>query len=159
MRLGGRVENAPDLINAAKHPVLHKRMVLARAIAKAWHVRIKHVGTDTLLSEIRRYLWIVRGRELMKSIRKGCDHCAKKTVRPAVPRMGDLPPERLTAYRTVFSDVSIDFFGPIEWRLLRPLGSDHRNPQNLKRYVLLLTCLVTRTVHLDYTVSESARSS
>ena len=79
--------------------------------------------------------------ELMKSMRKSCDHCAKKTARPAVPLMGDLPPERLTAYRPVFSDVSIDFFGPIDWRLMWPLGSDHRNPQTRKRYVLLITCL------------------
>ena len=145
MRLGGRAENEPDLAKAAKHPVLlHKKMVMARAIARAWHVRLKHVGTDTLLSEIRRYLWIIRGRELMKSIRKGCDHCAKKTVRPAVPRMGDLPPERLTAYRPIFSDVSIDFSGPIDWRLMRPLGSHHRNQPTRKRYVMLITCLATR---------------
>ena len=57
MRLGGRADNAPDLTNAAKHPVLlHKKMVLARAIARAWHVRLRHVGTDTLLSETRRLL-------------------------------------------------------------------------------------------------------
>ena len=157
MRLGGRADRAPDLNYAARHPVLlHRRMVLARAIAKAWHIRLKHVGTDTLLSETRRTVWIVRGRELMKSIRKACDHCAKRTVRPAVPRMGELPPERLMAYRPVFSDVSIDFFGPLDWRLMRPLGSDHRDPQTRKRYVLLVTCLATRAVHLDYTVSESA---
>ena len=96
------------------------------------------------------------GRELMKSIRKGFDHCAKKTVRPAIPWMGDLP-ERLTANRPVLSDGSIDFFGPIDWRLMLSLGSDHRNPQTRKRYVLLITCLATRAVHLDYTVSESAK--
>jgi len=37
------------------------------------------------------------------------------------------------------------------------LGSDHRNPQNRKRYMLPITCLATRAVHLDYTVSESAK--
>jgi hypothetical protein len=92
LRLGGRAGNAPDLDNAAKHPVLlHRKMVLARAIAEAWHVRLKHVGTDTLLSETRRSVWIIRGRELMKSIRKVCGHCQKQSVRPAIPRMGDLP--------------------------------------------------------------------
>ena len=90
------------------------------------------------LSETRYHVWIIRGRELMKSIRKGCDHCAKKTVRPTVPRMGDLPPERLRAYMPVSSGVSIDFFGPIDWWLMRPLGNVHRDVQTRKRYVLLI---------------------
>ena len=92
----------------------------------------------------------------MKSIRKACGHCQKQSARPAIPRMGDLPSDRLTAYRPVFTDVSIDFFGPIDWRLMRPLNSDHREKQKRKRYVLLVTCLATRAVHLDYVVSESA---
>jgi len=94
---------------------------------------------------------------LMNSKCKGCDHCAKKTVRPAVPRTGDLPADRLMAYRPVFSDVSIDFFEPIDWRLIRPLGSHPKDQKTRKRFVLLITCLVTRAVHLDYTVSESAK--
>ena len=112
-------------------------MSLARSIAEAWHVRLKHVGTDTLLSETRRSVWIIRGRELMKSIRKVCGHCQKQSVRPAIPRMG-FPP--------VFSDVSIDFFGPIDWRLMRPLSSDRRDPQTRKRYVLLVTSVKTHRI-------------
>ena len=91
------------------------------------------MGTDLVLHEIRLTIWIIWGCEQVKRVRKECDHLAKRrTVIPVVPREGNLPVERLRAYIPVFSEASIDFYGPVDWRLMMPLIENHReNPNRL----------------------------
>ena len=57
--------------------------------------------------------------------------------------MADLPEARFDS-RHAFSSVGLDFCGPVHVRLRR---------RTEKRYILLVTCLATRAVHLELTPS------
>ena len=61
--------------------------------------------------------------------------------------MGDLPAFRLDSYSPQFSDVEVDYFGPLE-------TSPGRN-RVLKRDGVIITCLVTRGVFLALAESLS----
>ena len=74
----------------------------------------------------------------MRNVTKRCVKCQKSSKNASSQRMGDLPEERVTI-AAPFSTSGLDVFGPYEvksGRLTR------------KRYVLLITCFVTRGVVL-----------
>ena len=54
--------------------------------------------------------------------------------------MSDLPVDRVTSDLPPFTDVGIDYFGPIEVK---------RGRHTVKRYGVIFTCLTSRAVHLE----------
>ena len=56
--------------------------------------------------------------------------------------MSQLPQSRLEAHTPPFTNVGIDFLGPLLVTVLR---------RRVRRYVCLFTCLVTRAIHLEIT--------
>ena len=75
----------------------------------------------------------------MRRALKRCKVCRKRRVRPEKPLMASLPRERLEDTRP-FNNVGIDYLGPLYVRKFR---------RTEKRYVLLITCLSTRAIHLE----------
>ena len=58
--------------------------------------------------------------------------------------MADLPSDRVTPHEVPFTNVGVDYFGPIEVKRAR---------SQIKRYGCLFTCLVTRAIHLEMAYS------
>lgn len=54
--------------------------------------------------------------------------------------MSDVPEERVVPDKAPFTDVGVDYFGPLEVRRGRTV---------LKRYGVIFTCLRSRAVHLE----------
>ena len=65
---------------------------------------------------------------------------------PVNPRMAHLPGERFDMSRP-FSSVGLDFLGPVRVK-------KYRNTE--KRYIMLVTCLVTSAIHLE--IAEALES-
>ena len=63
--------------------------------------------------------------------------------------MADLPSSRLRLHELSFSQVGIDYFGPLSVKLKR---------SNVKRYGCLFTCLTTRAIHLEVATDLSTSS-
>lgn len=59
-------------------------------------------------------------------------------------KMADLPIERITPDLPPFSNVGVDYFGPVEVRRGRSL---------VKRYGVIFTCTACRAVHLEVAYS------
>ena len=141
IRVGGRVGLAA-LPYDRRHPVLlPSRHPFSSKIVAAFHRRLNHVGTDFVLSHVRQHFWIVRGRELVKKIRRQCPDCVRELSKPAVQRMGDLPEARLAVHSPPFTFTAVDYFGPLE--------TEYGRGRTVKRYGALFTCLTTRAVYLD----------
>ncbi len=75
----------------------------------------------------------------MKKIRQTCPVCIRERDAPVGQLMGDLPAFRLDSYSPPFSHVATDCFGPLE-------TSPGRN-RVFKRYGVIITCLVTRSIY------------
>ena len=77
-----------------------------------------------------------------------CAFCRNRRAKPLQPKMADLPRHRFDMTRP-FKKVGLDFFGPLHVKKFRKIE---------KRWVLLITCLSTRAIHLELVESMDTDS-
>merc|ERR1712035_227070 len=100
---------------------------------------------------MRENFWIPKGRQGVKSTIKMCYTCKRLEGRPyQYPSPPPLPKERVEEARP-FEIVGLDYTGFIE-----VLNPDTKREQ--KVYVVLLTCAVTRAVHLELVTDLTAET-
>ena len=148
MRVGGRL-HASQLPLTTKHPaILPRHHDVTRLLVVSFHRQVLHSGADHTLNELRQAYWIPKARSTIKSYLQSCAVCKKRRCRPQPPLMGELPESRFDS-RHAFSSVGMDFFGPVQVRVGRKIE---------RRYVLLITCLASRALHLEVTPSLDTES-
>ena len=137
MRVGGRLSESNV---ASKHPyIIPHGHAIARAIILDVH-NAAHVGVEWTASLVRQQYWIIKLRSAVKQIVRSCVTCRKLYARPCTQKMADLPTERIQPNMPCFSYVGIDVFGPYMVQQRR---------SQVKRYGCIMTCMVTRAVHLE----------
>ena len=120
----------------------HKAHHFTKLLIKKAHDRVLHNGVRETLTELRSKFWIVKGRNLVKSIIRQCQICRRHEGRPcSAPPAPPLPPFRVEE-APPFSFTGVDFAGPVYVR------SDSDNTPR-KVWICLYTCCVVRAVHLD----------
>ena len=140
LRVGGRTGDNPILLqNTCK---------LSTCIIQAAHVAA-HTGVEWTLSIVRKRYWVIKGRAAVKKVVMACVSCKRLYEQPAGQFMASLPIERITPGLPVFSNVGIDVFGPYYIRNYR---------SNIKRWLVLFTCMATRAVHLEVIFSLDTSS-
>ncbi|XP_065180165.1 uncharacterized protein LOC135810600 [Sycon ciliatum] len=140
IRCRGRLENA-ELCYQAKYPVLIPQThPITQLIINDCHLMTMHGGVAHTLSRLRYEYWLPRGRATVKSFITKCLTCRKHHGGPyRTPDMAPLPSARAT--RSIpFTHVGLDYFGPL---LVK------HQPSTKKVWVLLVTCMATRAVHLE----------
>ena len=143
LRVGGRLDRS-QLPADSKHPIILPRHCdVTRLIVIAQHRQVLHAGTEHTLNELRRRYWVPKARSTIKALLHPCAVCKRRRAQPQAPLMADLPDARFDS-RHAFSSVGLDFCGPVNVRVRR---------HTEKRYILLVTCLATRAVHLELTPS------
>ena len=149
LRVGGRIGHAP-LSYDLKHPVIlpYKHHV-TDLIIKDHHLKVGHMGQESVLSSLRQKYWILKGRSAVRRVLSKCFDCQKRKAKPAEQFMAELPKDRVTPSDPPFTYVGVDCFGPIEVKQGRSL---------VKRYGCLFTCLTVRAVHIEILHSMSADS-
>ena len=139
LRARGRLRNAP-LAETCRHPLLiSKNDDVIRLIVTDVHRRALHAGLEQTLSELRLSYWVPKARSTTRKIIHRCAYCWKRRTQPQTPMMADLPASRFDMSRP-FACVGLDYCGPLTVRKFR---------KTEKRYVLLITCLATRALHLE----------
>ncbi|KAG1655535.1 hypothetical protein GQR58_024454 [Nymphon striatum] len=146
IKVGGRIMHSSDelkhaLIISHKHPV-------ARLIITDVH-KVAHLGSQWVLSIVRRKYWVTKGMSTVKSVLKKCVTCKRLYANTAVQKMANLPQARMDAYKPAFTNTGIDIFGPFYVK--------HRRSQ-VKRYGCIFTCMTTRAVHLEKVYDLSTNS-
>lgn len=103
-----------------------------------------HSGDSRVVWKSRCKFWIPSARKVVRSIRRSCYVCRILSKRFSKQVMAPLPDERMLP-APAWSNVSLDLFGPIEHvDMVKKRTSS-------KAWGLIVTCLVTRAVHLDLT--------
>lgn len=149
MRLGGRLQEA-DLPYETRHPaILPKRSTFTDRIIWSAHIKCHHSGVTSTLCHIRRRYWIIQSRQSIKSIIKNCVICKKLRGKPGDEVFAPLPRDRLEKTHP-FNVIGIDFAGP--------LFIKGENKLQIKVYIMLITCAVTRAIHLELLPDISTES-
>ncbi|EPB69630.1 Pao retrotransposon peptidase [Ancylostoma ceylanicum] len=139
-RCFGRLGNS-NLNMSAKYPmfVLQKTW-LSELIIKDCHSK-GHPSTNHTMSIVHQTYWIPKLRSQVTKIIRMCVPCQKfNNLAYKYPEQGDLPSRRVTRSRP-FAHIGLDYFGPLQVK-----GSEEKAD---KCYGCIITCLVTRLIHLD----------
>ena len=140
LRVGGRLSRAA-MPEHAKHPaILPKDHHVSKLILRKIHQQAGHSGRNHMLSLLRQKYWIPCANSLSRKIISECVICRRLNASVGEQKMADLPRDRITADLPPFTQVGVDYFGPIEVK---------RGRTSVKRYGVIFTCLISRAVHLE----------
>ena len=98
------------------------------------------------MTKIRPRFWIQHLRKSAKTVIHRCNSCKRfQAVKYFAPAPGQLPTDRTNGYRA-FQTVGSDYAGPIFYK--------GKNKNLKKAYILLITCSLSRVVHLELVQSQ-----
>lgn len=144
LRVGGRLSKSA-LPLEVKHPViLSKDLHVAQLILCHIHQQLGHAGLNHMLNKLRQKYWIINANSAARRIISKCTVCRRYRGRLGEQNMSDLPEERVLPDKAPFTDVGVDYFGPLDVKRGRTI---------LKRYGAIFTCLSSRAVHLEVAYS------
>jgi len=143
LRVSGRLQDS-NANFSMKHPmIIAKNSHLAFLIASYCHEVNLHAGVATMCCEIRKEYWIPQCRRLCKRIVQRCVKCQRYASKSYNESFCHYPSDRVNSHaRKPFQFTGLDYLGPIV-----TLSNGE------KLYVLLLTCLQVRAIHLECTTS------
>ncbi|KAL0840696.1 hypothetical protein ABMA28_015888 [Loxostege sticticalis] len=143
IRVGGRID-ASDCPFDQRHPILlDSAHHLCKLIFRHEHIRNMHAGPQLLLATIRQTLWAINGRRLARNVARSCVRCRRVQGNTLVPKMGDLPRQRINA-NFPFVSCGIDMAGPFY-----TINRKGRGAKLTKTYLCLFICLRYKCVHLE----------
>lgn len=148
IRCEGRLSNAKLPWTMLEPILLSRKSRLTKLYINKIHIINHHVGARHTSASVREQYCIEKGLSLVKSVIYHCQVCRIWIGGSfALPPMPPLPKVRVT-HSAPFLRVGLDYFGPINIK-------DYNNePQ--KAYVCLIVCLVTRAIHLELILDQSA---
>ncbi|XP_076853974.1 uncharacterized protein LOC143509288 [Brachyhypopomus gauderio] len=140
LRVGGRLSRAA-MPEEEKHPViLAKDQNVSKLILKHVHQCLGHAGRNHMLSFLRKKYWITHANSACRKVILECTECRRIQGNMGQQKMADLPEERVVSDLPAFTNVGVDYFGPVEVK---------KGRGRVKRYGVLFTCLASRAVHLE----------
>ncbi len=154
LRLSGRLRDAKWLDYEERHPLLlPKDHPATAALIRYYHEQVlHHAGAQHTLSIIVRRFWIVGGTTAVRRVVQSCVECRRRKAQPSQQVQASLPDYRLLQPNFYpFQKTALDMAGPFRIKY-----KDVRGER--KRYVLLLTCMVCRALHLEELQDPSAAS-
>ena len=128
----GHFELAKHLPSETRNPILlpRKHNITTLIVAHHHEQRNHSAGINHVLSDIRTRLWIIRGREAVKSWVSRCNECKGRRTKTFKQIMGPLPLERLRMPMRAFVRCGVDYAGPF-------LTKQGRGKVRQKRYLCL----------------------
>ena len=141
IRCKGRLSNS-DLPYSSKYPILLDTVhYLTTLIIWDCHRRVLHGGVKETLTELRSKFWLVRGRNFVRKLLSSCVVCKRLEGRPYKALKSPPLPEFRVKEAPPFTYVGLDYVGPLYVKSTNELDE--------KAWICLITCCVSRAVHLE----------
>ena len=160
IKMGGRLEFS-NLTENEKHPIiLPNKSYIVKILVEDIHRTQLHAGINHTLISLRDQYWVIRSRQLVRSIVKSCFICRKYNPVRLKVQQAPIPGDRIIQTEP-FEVIGVDFTGPL--LVYQGIPKIKKDPElNLKMlsydgvpckkmYICLYTCAVTRAVHLELT--------
>ena len=105
--------------------------------------RYMHTGRHHILLLSREHYWVSKACSLARKIVSWCFTYKWRVVKPVVPLMAGLPPERLSVKQQPFTYTDVKCFGPIYFKFSRRTRS---NQSIAKRYGVIMLKLYNQSI-------------
>ncbi|XP_043478771.1 uncharacterized protein LOC122509077 [Leptopilina heterotoma] len=152
LRVGGRLSNAP-LEFERRHPAILKKHSVVEKIVRHYHEKCLHGSTQLTLNLVRQSFWILRSKQVIKSVIYKCVICVRLKASVAEQLMGSLPVNRIFRPSRSFEHVGVDYAGPIKLKI----SKGHGNTSH-PAYIAVFVCFATRAIHLEIVYDYSSKS-
>lgn len=152
LRVGGRIDKA-NIKYDKKHPyIIPSKSRLSYLLLSYSHKENLHGGVQAMMHFIRKRFWIPKLRQEARTFVHSCVQCVRQAQNTAKQIMAELPEVRIKPALT-FINVGIDMAGPYNMRITDKLNFNTRGRQlpEIKGWIVVFVCLVTRAVHLEAT--------
>ena len=148
LRSRSRLSKCDHLAYDMKNPILlDKAGRFTKLIVQHYHRIYGHaVGEETIKAQLRQKFYIIGLNHMVRAARTGCKTCNIQRTKPFQQKMAPLPKYRFERPLRAFAKTGLDFAGPFETKF-------GRGRARKKVYILVLTCMQTRAVHLEVTDS------
>lgn len=161
LRVGGRIGKA-GFKYLKKHPlIVPPGSRLCWLIMQQTHEDTLHGGVQLMMAMIRNVYWIPTLRNECKKFVRRCVVCVRQAGITSQQIMSALPAERIRPARP-FANTGVDLAGPYMLKLSDKLNMSTRSrsklDEDLKGYIAVFVCLVTRAVHLEPVTDLSAEA-
>ena len=132
--------------------ILSTKTPFTKLLVQSAHIAYEHtVGIENAKSKLKNSFFIIGLENCLRQVRAECLFCKRKKTIPYEQRMANLPQYRFEEPLQAFSKIGLDFAGPYEIKV----GKRIARP---KIYILVLTCLQVRAIHLEVTESMDTRA-
>jgi len=146
LRSTGRLQNS-ELSLSAKHPIILNKSYFTFLLLSDIHANNFHAGVSQMCATSRERFWILQCRRACKHVVHRCTICQRFKSQPLQECFDTLPSERVTvAKMKPFQFCGVDYMGPI-------LVLENKQ----KFYVILITCMQTRAIHLELVTSLNTK--
>ena len=145
LKCRGRIENSL-LRQSSIYPILLPKLnYITSLVIKQAHAEVLHSGIQNTLAQVREQYWLPQGRQRVKCELQKCLLCRKVQGKSyKIPDSPPLPPFRVSCEHA-FNNIGLDYAGPLY------IKSSAQKGDLDKVYCLLITCSVTRAIHLELT--------
>ena len=127
------------------HPILVSHSSpLVKLIILDVHLQCSHAGLYTVLREVRKTFWILRGFSVVRRLLKSCVTCRRVNERPIKLNQNDYRSFRSDPPKVPFSSIFVDYIGPM---IVKMEG------KRKKVWLLIVTCMWSRAVSLQICLS------
>ena len=145
IRVGGRLQNVVPFDHA--HPIfIPANHPVSSLLVQHLHSKVGHQGRHITHGYIREQGYhLEKGKSFIRKLLAQCVLCRRLRGQFQGQLMADLPEDRLETCPP-FTNTGVDVFGPYN---IHDGINTRRTSATKKMFVLLMTCLVTRAVHLE----------
>ena len=149
LRVGGRLRHSSVSDNVKFPIILPKASHITTLIIRHYHEQVCHQGRGMTMNEIRSNgYWIVSGVSAVGSFISKCVVCQRLRGPGGSQKMANFPKDRLEP-APPFTYCAVDYFGP--WYI-------KERRKEVKRYGVLFTCMSSRAIHLETSVTMETDS-
>lgn len=143
LRVGGRIRKAM-IPFCQRHPIILPRgNHVTDLIITENHTNNFHSGIQTTLYNVRQRYWPIDGKNQTRRVIRKCVTCFRAKPPLCSYKMGNLPSVRINQARP-FCHVGVDYCGPFFIKQKK-----YRNRINIKSYIAIFICMVTKAVHIE----------